>query len=71
MPGGTTWLEPVPGGTTWLPGTLTGSLSLPAGGLKRIFWASKQLQRREAVDDAMVAKGIYRYLVTIAAALGR
>ncbi len=46
-------------------------MSLPAGGLKRIFWASKQLQRREAVDDAMVAKGIYRYLVTIAAALGR
>jgi hypothetical protein len=29
------------------------------------------LQRREAVDDAMVAKGIYQYLVTIAAALGR
>lgn len=31
----------------------------------------QRFQRREAVDDAMVAKGIYQYLVTIAAALGR
>jgi hypothetical protein len=34
------------------------------------LWGKQRFQRREAVDDAMVAKGIYQYLVTIAAALG-
>ena len=49
---------------------LAGALSLPGGCLNRNFGASKQLQRLEAVDAAMVAKGIYQYLITIAAGLG-
>ena len=49
---------------------LTGALALPAGCLNRNFGASKQLQRWKVEEEAMVARGLYQYLVTIAAALG-